>query len=303
MKNRKSDSYTAEEAKIRRQQEKLYNSDVIAQLKKSITSGKALQELKIKIAKENKPIDLIDLYRGIQLECDTKYMKPADKSLKNRFFDVGKFDSKLKEIEDDERVLFIFKRAIFWTVDLYFDLIIISDFLNTVFEYKKGHTKTNVIHFILEKALTDQNKKKIIDPLKRIEYEALYGNLKRLFENLMQKVIGKGFDNEEKILIEKAVLKMASGDILKVEKLLFPLILDYVVLNDEIMLQKKFPSTKKELLYNLFPIIKPDFTFLTATEFEKKNTGNKRYYSGSYYKYKADTITTLLGKPTSGGFT
>ena len=74
-----------------------------------------------------------------------------------------------------------------------------------------------------------------------------------------------------------------------IEKTLFPLLYNFIILKDELPQNKPGLTSKKNLLFDLLPILKPEETF-----YDKDNFSDTTAYT-NFYEYRIKTVQRIFG--------
>ncbi len=272
-----------------------YEKEVKSKLQRSFESLSKLNDLKLQIIERDEPIPALEFYNGLLLEYDCKFVKPYDPEYNYRFFDAFRLDQVMKQVSNDKRVLFVHKLGIFSIIDMYFDLIILSEALNALFKYKKDRVEKNYFYFIFKEVLSNNSSANISDPIKRFEYDSSYGTFKKILDPYINQIIDLSENSITPDEAKETFLTLITGDLRKIEKLIFPFLLDAIILVKELDNPKEYTSTKMEILFDLFSIIKPLNKFYSEKEVMEKEIADG-FYNGSFYEYKVHTVRQFMGK-------
>lgn len=239
---------------------------------------------------EQKPnISDEDLWQLYNLECSAKYLN-SNKGIFN--LDIVKLDAVLTLIEKDKKVKFLDKLKLLMLIDLYYDIRILSFYINNIFPEKVKKKTANEVYFTLEKTINSRKRKnkKHLSFAEKLKLRKDKKYYKEILEFIETETAENSLtiNETENIILDIAGMPMMFPqnipDTGKLEKYLFPIFLETVYLH------KDGNYTKMNLLFDILPIIKPDGGFVLEDEFNSR-ANEMRTYS----RYRVDMFRQFSG--------
>ncbi len=238
-----------------------------------------------------------DIWAAYQLECQSKYLCNSEEPILN--LNIHKIHDIFLKIENDKRVLLFDKYTTIKIIDLLYDLRILSFYVRNLFPTINEKKSSNTLYFIIKEALKDAPKNEkdnlsFASNIKRLKDNHFYMPYKLIVENLV-KDYSSEFDTKQSI--EETFLKILDGSpdyntYAEIENILFPRLIENILLKKEIEDGNYNPmdSAKMNLLYDILPAIKPNYSFKTEDDIKSSRTDTR-----SYYQYRVDTFKGFAG--------
>jgi hypothetical protein len=97
---------------------------------------------------------------------------------------------------------------------------------------------------------------------------------------------------------------LLSGDIRRIEKHILPQCYWFIYTKKDAK-QKEFNSEdfiarptpiKKDLLFDLLPLIYPDKKFYSEDEVKEREAISGKFYNGNYFQYRINTVKNVFGQ-------
>jgi hypothetical protein len=213
-------------------------------------------------------------------------------------FPVIEIFNKFRELENDSRVLFICYNDIIRILDDYFDVKIISYYLNLYFPAIVNRKKTNRIHSVYTESIKYssslvqeplilgeicQNDRKIkINPLNHI-----------IITLLIEKIKSYASEFDIQIFLDNYL----KGNYRFFDKLFFQDFYKLIYLRKQLENKKQLGlPIKKVLLFDVFKIFYSECEFLSEQNILVRPSNKSRSLSSGFYdKYKRDVVKNIIG--------
>ena len=286
-----------------KEQKSLFEKDFVAykdlKLKQANTVLPKLNHYnQLLLKRADKVLSGTELFTLIDLDRKIKYIDLYEGKDREYFLDINKLENEFNTIQKDERVLFLYKHAVLAIIDMYFDLKISSDYLNTFYGYTKNKRKKTLPYFVLKEAIEQNEKINITDRVELLKYNSLYDPIRNSFIKMIKSIQSFSQNELSETIIQSLFFSFVSGDIRKIEKQIFPTFYDFLILHSNIPtgMRNTGKVIKRDLLFNIFKIIQPTTKFFTKEEVDLKNSGRGRFYDGNFYEYKTHKVKSIIGK-------
>jgi hypothetical protein len=250
--------------------------------------------------------DILHYYHALRHLKYLNYYK--EKSGKRIYsIDIAELENILIKITDDPRVALFNKADLLSTVDLFYDMRIYYDLLNRMFAcYNEKGNYSNFLFCSLSEAINFEDKgiseDKFKDQFKQMTTAGFLNPLKTAIKDQFVDFAKEGFVSEEEQ--EASFRLFISGDLRKLEKHMFRDFYEFIILKkdleaglnkSEVKIGRPTPI-KRDLLFDLFPIILPARNFEGKRGVNEKDSKNGNFYAGSFYKYRISTVERIIGK-------